>query len=133
MEEQLAMDLEELEEEVKGAESKVIEAVEGEVIEGLAMLQEQVARLQAELSQSVERVAGLLRGREDVVPELIGGASMAELEASFPVAQEAFRRLAGRMGPVSRGGGSRSEGFSAGLSSQPTAFELLAAAVARKG
>lgn len=99
----------------------------------LAQAREELAVVRGELTTSVERFAALMRARPDVVPELIGGGTMVEVEASVTGAQEAFRRIAGQFGGVGAGGGARGAGGAgAGLSPQATPVEILAYAVARQ-
>jgi hypothetical protein len=70
-----------------------------------------------ELSVMRDRVVALYRERSDVIPELIGGETLAEIEASLNTSQQAFARLHDRLGgtrisvgvipPVAAGGGER--------------------------
>ena len=97
---------------------------------GLETVREELRRVKEELAASVGRYAATLRGRPDVVPELIQGATVAELEVSLGQAQQAFRRVASQLGGVSAGGGTRSEG--PGLSPNASPLEILAYAVAKQ-
>jgi hypothetical protein len=62
----------------------------------------------AEASELDAVRAVVLRAHPEAVPELIGGASVAELLASVGPAEEAYRRIAGQIGrapaPVPAGG-----------------------------
>lgn len=110
-----------------------MEASEAEISDqggGLETVREELRRTREELAASVERYAATLRGRPDVVPELIQGGTVAELEASLGQAQQAFRRVASQFGGVSAGGGARSEGPVLAPNASP--LEILAYAVAKQ-
>lgn len=97
---------------------------------GLETVREELRRAREELAASVGRYAATLRERPDVVPELIQGGTVAELEASLGQAQQAFRRVASQFGGVSAGGGARSEGPVLAPNASP--LEILAYAVAKQ-
>lgn len=52
--------------------------------------------LRAELALALARYAEVLQARLDVIPELIMGSSVGDIEASLVVAQAAYARLAER-------------------------------------
>jgi hypothetical protein len=98
--------------------------------EELEAVRAELSRVKAELAGSVERYAEMLRTRPDVIPELVQGATVMELEASLEKAQQAFRRVVSQFGRVSAGGGVRSEGTV--LPPNATPFEMLTYAVSRQ-
>lgn len=110
-----------MEEEVRGQE---------QVAEVSAPVDE-VARLQGEVAGAVAALTGLLRARPDVVPELVQGETVAEVEASVVVAQQAYERIAAQAGTaasigvqVLAGGGVRRSG--PGVEGEMGAVEKIA-------
>jgi hypothetical protein len=93
----------------------------------VAQLKEQLTAAQAGGAAAIEAYAGTLRARPGVVPELIIGSTIDELNASLTRASEAFNRVAAVAAAgsgVQAGGGQRT--VTPQLPANATAFETLA-------
>ena len=60
-------------------------------------LLEALAQERARHGTVLGRYVGLLKAREDVVPEMVGGATLEEVDASLAQSRAAFERLAERL------------------------------------
>lgn len=82
------------------AESGKIEAEQT-----IAQLQAMLAAAQTQHAAVLGRYVGLMRDRSDVVPEMIGGETLDEVDASLAQSRAAFERLASRFAPSSAANG----------------------------
>lgn len=66
--------------------------------EMIADLQARLAEVQDQHAAVLGRYVGLLRERTDVVPEMLDGASLEEVDRSLARSRAAFEKLAQRLG-----------------------------------
>lgn len=98
-------------------------------VEAGAETSDETEMLRTALHETRERYLAVLRAQPDVVPELISGDTLAEIDESHARSKEAFARLKTRLvnPAVAAGGGARSGALHPG---KATAWEKISWGIA---